>query len=192
MQRRRGFTILDVLITVGIIALLAGLVFTALAPSRAKAKESACISNLRQIHASLLAYAADWGPNPSWPALEPLVPLPDTTLALREVYVKDKRIYFCPATSEAEREGWGSTYAWGILAAWGNGPSADYFKEKLERLGQSTDVLSCAVHDRKFYLPRERSTDPKLLGRYELHLLVSGSVVSRRVDAPRGSSLTPF
>ncbi|MCJ7750725.1 MAG: type II secretion system GspH family protein [Armatimonadetes bacterium] len=57
---RRGFTLLELLISIAIIGLLAGITFPLLARSRHKARATACINNLRQIGLALQMYASDW------------------------------------------------------------------------------------------------------------------------------------
>ncbi|MCJ7750724.1 MAG: type II secretion system GspH family protein [Armatimonadetes bacterium] len=58
--RKRGFTLLELLISIAIIGLLAGITFPLLARSRHKARATACINNLRQIGIALQMYASDW------------------------------------------------------------------------------------------------------------------------------------
>ena len=57
---RKGFTIIELLVVVSIIALLIGILLPALGRARDSALQSTSLSNLRQISAGLAAYAGDW------------------------------------------------------------------------------------------------------------------------------------
>ena len=54
---RRAFTLVELLVVLGIIALLMSLLLPALGGARARAKEVKCLSNLRQIGAGVVLYA---------------------------------------------------------------------------------------------------------------------------------------
>ena len=54
-----GFTLLELLISIAIIAILAGLTFPALSGARTKAKRAQCMNNLRQLAMGSLSYAND-------------------------------------------------------------------------------------------------------------------------------------
>jgi len=56
---RPGFTLIELLIAVGIIVILIGLILPALGRTRETGRRVVCASNLRQVHASYAAYAAD-------------------------------------------------------------------------------------------------------------------------------------
>ena len=58
-NRKNAFTLVELLVVVGIIALLIGLLFTSLGEFRRQAMQTACLSNERQIALASAAYADD-------------------------------------------------------------------------------------------------------------------------------------
>ncbi|MGD9495211.1 MAG: prepilin-type N-terminal cleavage/methylation domain-containing protein [Armatimonadota bacterium] len=59
-MRRNGFTLIELLVVVGIIAVLAAILFPVFAQAREKARQASCLSNLRQLGAGAVMYAQDY------------------------------------------------------------------------------------------------------------------------------------
>lgn len=60
MQRRIQFTLIELLIVIAIIAILAGMLLPALNAVRAKAFQTSCLGNMRQVSMTMIMYAGDF------------------------------------------------------------------------------------------------------------------------------------
>jgi prepilin-type N-terminal cleavage/methylation domain-containing protein/prepilin-type processing-associated H-X9-DG protein len=106
MTHRRGFTLIELLVVIAIIAILAAILFPVFAKAREKARQTSCLSNIKQIMIGTLAYAQDYDEcmpgaytafNSAYGAHAVLVP-----------YLKNAQIYRCPSYSWAFTNGsWG-------------------------------------------------------------------------------------
>jgi prepilin-type N-terminal cleavage/methylation domain-containing protein/prepilin-type processing-associated H-X9-DG protein len=57
---RRGFTLIELLVVIAIIAILAAILFPVFAKARERARQTACLNNLKQIGTAVLMYTEDW------------------------------------------------------------------------------------------------------------------------------------
>jgi len=99
IKPERAFTLVELLVAMAIIGILAGLLLTALSPSKANAKRTACLNNLKQINYGIRMYCDDSG------GISPAAKMPSFAYKdLIKSYVGLKggsspqdRIFACPA-----------------------------------------------------------------------------------------------
>ncbi|NUL82801.1 MAG: prepilin-type N-terminal cleavage/methylation domain-containing protein [Armatimonadetes bacterium] len=60
MKRIKAFTLIELLVVIAIIAILAAILFPVFAQARDKARQTACLSNSKQMGISTMMYLQDW------------------------------------------------------------------------------------------------------------------------------------
>jgi len=59
-MRKRAFTLIELLVVIAIIAILAAILFPVFASARERARQTACLNNMRQLGLGVQHYADDW------------------------------------------------------------------------------------------------------------------------------------
>jgi prepilin-type N-terminal cleavage/methylation domain-containing protein/prepilin-type processing-associated H-X9-DG protein len=104
---KRGFTLIELLVVIAIIAILAAILFPVFAKAREKARQTSCLSNVKQIVLGMLQYAQDYdermphgyssaAPGPWYYLIDP--------------YMKSTQILKCPSEKSTAACSYGVPY----------------------------------------------------------------------------------
>jgi prepilin-type N-terminal cleavage/methylation domain-containing protein/prepilin-type processing-associated H-X9-DG protein len=100
-MRRIGFTLIELLVVIAIIAILAAILFPVFARARAKANQTKCLNNVKEIGLAISMYINDYdGMWVNYSQLQTGNPFPNGTglPGLLMPYVKNYQIFNCPSS----------------------------------------------------------------------------------------------
>lgn len=94
-KSRKGFTLIELLVVIAIIAILAAILFPVFAKAREKARQTACLNNMKQIGTALQMYAQDYDEGiPTYSPRDGTAPAGPWNL---DPYIKNLQIWQCPS-----------------------------------------------------------------------------------------------
>jgi prepilin-type N-terminal cleavage/methylation domain-containing protein/prepilin-type processing-associated H-X9-DG protein len=112
---RKGFTLIELLVVIAIIAILAAILFPVFARAREKARQTSCLSNIKQLALGFHMYSSDY--DETFPArtiganCNAALRVGGTAEQAVYPYVKNAQLYICPSRDAAG-------YCGNIAASW--------------------------------------------------------------------------
>lgn len=95
-MRNRAFTLIELLVVIGIIAILAAILFPVFARAREAAKRTACLSQMKQLALASEMYAQSNNDGLA-PSANYGEAIPTLWTVIIQPYVKDKGVFLCPS-----------------------------------------------------------------------------------------------
>ena len=179
---RKAFTLIELLVVIAIIAILAAILFPVFAQAREKARQTSCLSNVKQLGLGVMMYGQDYDetfPIGGWNAAT-------GTASSRwyvdvAPYIKNVQIRNCPSSpakvdgssgSAYGSAGWGTDYGLNIsLSNWQSGtkhavlaaPAGLVMISEVAQLNSESGTQLTPTKPNKFKL---NNYDPKTWGNY--------------------------
>jgi len=113
-RHESGFTLIELLVVIAIIAILAAILFPVFAKAREKARQTSCLSNVKQISLGIVQYAQDYDEmmvanatavydymSPDGTPIHIAPPSAMLWMYLTYPYVRNVQIYRCPSYANA-------------------------------------------------------------------------------------------
>ena len=137
LHRRRGFTLIELLVVIAIIAILAAILFPVFARAREKARQSSCLSNVKQIGLGMLMYVQDY--DERFPTLyHGESPRTDVVMKI-DPYIMNLNIWDCPSAARETRK---PNYS--SLNQWSYGYNRRFNYRRLATVVRPADIVMFA------------------------------------------------
>lgn len=103
-MKEKGFTLIELLVVIAIIAILAAILFPVFARAREKARQSSCLSNVKQIGLAILMYVQDY--DERLPMLYDLGEPRQGIIRTTQPYTMNWQVHDCPSADQASNTGY--------------------------------------------------------------------------------------
>jgi len=117
-MKKKGFTLIELLVVIAIIAILAAILFPVFAKAREKARQTVCLSNMKQLGMASNMYIQDWDETTLLDAdnmgyADKVYGLATCYFTVLEPYTKASKSWICPSDADSPQELSGQTsYKW--------------------------------------------------------------------------------
>ena len=152
-MKRTGFTLIELLVVIAIIAILASILFPVFAKAREKARQSSCLSNVKQLMIGALSYAQDYDEQLPYSAYSTGAATWTYAYSWRSAvlpYAKNTQIFQCPSqkmttpfTASSDLSSDQSGYGMNVLYGDNSSASGTPDPPQGRSLGSIADSSSC-------------------------------------------------
>ena len=175
---RKGFTLIELLVVIAIIAILAAILFPVFARAREKARQSSCLSNVKQLTLAMLMYVQDYDENFPYDDLDYNGSGAEdagdgTWRGMIRPYCKNSQIFLCPSKKMAGTVFDGSWDDYGMTAGyamnvcqWTGGAPTPPYGQALASVGDSASCILLLESDGTHSIGQESNTRGWLPGAY--------------------------
>lgn len=174
--RRKGLTLLELLVVLGIIVILVGIIWIAFAPIREKARIIHCVNNFKQLHFAIEMYRQDYDGREVvigqrleyWEVGLPLNPM-----SLKP-YAKTTLLY-CPLVyfPDEVRNPWMAGYMWAVWKGKALGSSGPDWADVIAKRGEEFPISADCNHN--------PHGDKELPWKFVILLRLNGSIETKQI-----------
>jgi prepilin-type N-terminal cleavage/methylation domain-containing protein len=144
----QGVTLVELLVVLAIIGLLAAFLFPTISAARERARQGACLAQLRQIGQAFAMYRQDFGAYPPWNAYgQRLKP-----------YLKEERLWVCPSHQAPP--------GMQVAISYMNRLNGDHLWDTGKELGPRSVIVYCDSHIKIEGYDRQHGGNPISSGDY--------------------------